>query len=256
MVLLVESDKYHKEKIMKDYKYWNKEDVKFLKNNFTSVSDERLAQVLQRTKRAIQGKAHQLKLYKNIELGGHRRDIDDVILKKLYENGLSSPEIAEKMGNCNTSLVRWRLKKMGIPLRPRADAVLKARIKGRGHIFTPKRGKEHPNWKGGRIVEKNGHIRVWVEKHPRMTNHYVFEHIIIWEKHYKKRLPEGWIIHHLNGDPGDNHIKNLVALPNKKHWEIFRAKGKRIKELEKENAILKIEIKRLSEKIKNATYTC
>ena len=93
-------------------------------------------------------------------------------------------------------------------------------------------GKNHPRWKGGRIITKAGYIKLKAPDHPRNHLGYVFEHILVWEKANGKPLPEGHIIHHLNGIPSDNRLKNLVALPNKKHYLVLQAKSKRIQELE------------------------
>ncbi len=90
-------------------------------------------------------------------------------------------------------------------------------------------------WKGGRVKTANGYITVYKPDHPRATGgnrKYVLEHILIWEEAHGKPLPQGWIIHHINGIPDDNRIENLIALPRKKHYLVLQAKAKRIQELE------------------------
>ncbi len=93
-------------------------------------------------------------------------------------------------------------------------------------------GKEHKWWKGGRKKNVQGYILIYKPGYPRAIANYVLEHILIWETIHGKPLPKGWIIHHLNGIPSDNRIRNLVALPNKKHYLVLQAKAKRIQELE------------------------
>ena len=97
------------------------------------------------------------------------------------------------------------------------------------------KGKNHWAWKGGRyrggykgkywLILKPGH-------HRAEYNGYVMEHIVIWEEANNKLLPDGWLIHHLNGITDDNRPSNLVALPNKKHYLVLAEKAKRIQQLE------------------------
>jgi len=96
----------------------------------------------------------------------------------------------------------------------------------------PRYGKDHPNWKGGRI-KSSGYIFVYRPEHPRANRDgYVREHILVWEESHGKPLPKGWIVHHLNGEKDNNQPKNLKGLPNKKHYLVLQAKAKRIQELE------------------------
>jgi DNA-directed RNA polymerase subunit RPC12/RpoP len=89
------------------------------------------------------------------------------------------------------------------------------------------------NWKGGRVHATGGYIEIWMPEHPKARKSgYVFEHTLKWEEANNKPLPDGWIIHHLNGIKDDNQPKNLVALPSKKHFLVLQAKAKRIQELE------------------------
>jgi len=73
---------------------------------------------------------------------------------------------------------------------------------------------------------------VYTPDHPRQHNGYVYEHWIIWEQAHNKPLPDGWVVHHLNGIRHDNRPENLAGMPNHKHHFILKAMGKRIQELE------------------------
>ena len=80
--------------------------------------------------------------------------------------------------------------------------------------------------------------KVWKDKNGYMLRGKkggtIFEHRFVWENHYGS-IPEGWIVHHLNGNRSDNRIENLVAMPRKRHSPIIiiETYRKRIIELEK-----------------------
>jgi len=94
-------------------------------------------------------------------------------------------------------------------------------------------GDKNPAWRGGRVRDRGGYIKIRMQNHHRVNQSgYVMEHIYIWEQANGKPVPEGWVIHHLNGIKDDNRISNLVALPCKKHYLVLQAKAKRIQELE------------------------
>lgn len=62
----------------------------------------------------------------------------------------------------------------------------------------------------------------------------IFEHRLVWEREYNQTLPDGWVIHHINGKRDDNRIDNLLALPKGKHHYalLIQEKNKRIQKLE------------------------
>ena len=42
------------------------------------------------------------------------------------------------------------------------------------------------------------------------------EHRLVWKEHYGE-IPDGMVIHHINGDGRDNKLENLELLQNGKH---------------------------------------
>lgn len=109
----------------------------------------------------------------------------------------------------------------------------KSCVKCMGLLMKGKKiGADNPSWKGGRRIS-SGYIRIKAPQHPRADKEgYVAEHILVWEETHGQRLPEGWIVHHLNGIRYDNRPPNLLGLPDKKHRRLLQAKAKRIQELE------------------------
>jgi hypothetical protein len=58
---------------------------------------------------------------------------------------------------------------------------------------------------------------VYAPNHPHQCGrHYVYEHILIWEA-LGGPLPEGYGIHHRNGDKQDNRFENLEAMSRPEH---------------------------------------
>lgn len=92
-------------------------------------------------------------------------------------------------------------------------------------------GENNPFWKGGKTLN-NGYVYVLTKREGK-KHRYHGEHIVLWEQ-ANGSLPEGWVIHHLNGIRDDNRLENLVAMPRKRHnlKLAFQPYEERIKELE------------------------
>lgn len=66
------------------------------------------------------------------------------------------------------------------------------------------------NWHSGSYRHEQGYIRVHVG-----DNQYRMEHVLMAEKALGKPLPPEAVVHHVNGDPGDNKTPwNLVVCPD------------------------------------------
>ena len=93
-------------------------------------------------------------------------------------------------------------------------------------------GENNYAWKGGRHVDRHGYIHILIG-----PNQYRPEHQLVWEKVNGKPLPEGWIVHHINGIKDDNRLENLRAMPRAAHNDLDRriehleAEVKRLREL-------------------------
>jgi hypothetical protein len=103
-------------------------------------------------------------------------------------------------------------------------------------------GDKHPKWKGGRVDSGDGYVLLYKPGHHRITHsNYVYEHIVVWEEVHGCRLPDGYVIHHLNGIKNDNRPDNLLALERYKHSPSLTVKEvqRRLQEVEGELMRLK-----------------
>ncbi len=83
----------------------------------------------------------------------------------------------------------------------------------RSCYYKTRTGEKNPNWKGGQTRMDKGYSLI---RKPRNGSPYTLEHIAIWED-ANGPLPDGWVIHHLNGVKTDNRLENLAAMPRNQH---------------------------------------
>jgi hypothetical protein len=81
-------------------------------------------------------------------------------------------------------------------------------------------------WKGGRVIDSNGYVRLWVpQKDPlkcmSLNDGYVLEHRYVMAKHLGRPLERHETVHHINGNREDNRLENL-QLRHGKHGKGVR----------------------------------
>lgn len=78
--------------------------------------------------------------------------------------------------------------------------------------LTDNTGENHPSWKGGRRIDKNGYVCLHLPvDHPLRPKNsgWILEHRLIMSAYLGRPLESFETVHHKNGDRADNRIENL-----------------------------------------------
>lgn len=68
---------------------------------------------------------------------------------------------------------------------------------------------------------RDGYKMVYMPNHPRAnSNGRIFEHIAVFEDANGIRVPEGNVVHHINGNKTDNRPENLLMMERGEHTRL------------------------------------
>jgi len=87
-----------------------------------------------------------------------------------------------------------------------------------------RRGKKHPSWRGGKTKNRDGYILVNVE------GKYIKQSLLVVEKAIGKGRPAGSIIHHVDGDKGNDSNNNLVLCEDNNYHSLIHRRERMLKE--------------------------
>lgn len=85
----------------------------------------------------------------------------------------------------------------------------------RQHMAIKNAGSNNPKWRGGK-VDDHGYNSVHMPGYHEASP-YVLEHRLIMERVLGRKLEDGEIVHHKNGDKKDNRPENLEVLTISEH---------------------------------------
>jgi hypothetical protein len=107
---------------------------------------------------------------------------------------LTQREIARKIGIDAGTLRRW-CRRYGIQTQRTG----------------PRSGARHPDWTGGRVVDKDGYVLLYRpgDPHCRTGKPYALEHRLVMAESLGRALRPEEVVHHKNGQKDDNRIENL-----------------------------------------------
>lgn len=91
----------------------------------------------------------------------------------------------------------------------------------RARMSAAQRGERGSNWAGGRIV-REGRTLVYVgREHPMADTYgYVYEHRLIFAAAFHRPVSKGEHVHHVDLDPANNNLANLVVVTNSEHTRV------------------------------------
>ena len=115
--------------------------------------------------------------------------------KEYWEKGKTISQISKETKISGTAIYYWIVKNKIKRRKPSA-------IIG---YFT---GKNNPQWKGGRIIDATGYVRI---RNP-LKKIYEAEHRLIMEKHLGRSLQSYELVHHRNAIKTDNRLENLEII--------------------------------------------
>ena len=90
-------------------------------------------------------------------------------------------------------------------------------------------GENHPNWNGGRSVQRGYVVLSGYRGHPMATSRgHIREHRLVMAAHIGRYLSKNEDVHHINGNKLDSRIENLELLSHSDHISKDNAqKGKK-----------------------------
>jgi uncharacterized protein YukE len=87
--------------------------------------------------------------------------------------------------------------------------------------------KDHPSWKGGEYINDQGYIKLKLPNHPAANSDgYILKHRYIMEQHLGRFLRKTETVHHIDYNPLNNKISNLMLFPTSGAHTSFHRKYK------------------------------
>lgn len=132
---------------------------------------------------------------------------------ELYVQDRQAVRKFAKENGVSIATVYGRMNELGIKRRIGGDASKGTQVR-----------EQNPNWKNGTTQRKDGYVLEC------QNGKQHFQHRLVMARHLGRPLTQREVVHHINGNPTDNRIKNLELLPsqsvhNQRHLTSERARA-------------------------------
>ncbi len=123
------------------------------------------------------------------------RKVNETEMLRLIASGLTQPETAARLG-VSPSAIEYQSRRLG----------LKTWRSG------PRHGDGHPEWNGGRTLQKHGYVGIWAPLHPQANagSGNIQEHRLLMEVVLGRLLDRREVVDHLDDIPYHNWPDNLL----------------------------------------------
>lgn len=140
------------------------------------------------------------KTYKEIvEMFNKKYDLDMTPAK--LSNLLSRKKIFTETGGClyKKGCIPWNKGKKGFMGANRTSF---------------KKGHRPKSWKpvGSERIDRDGYTLIKISNEGGMWQRWALKHRVVWEKHYKMKVPKGSVIIFADGDKSNLDIENLICV--------------------------------------------
>lgn len=120
--------------------------------------------------------------------------VDEAQMRALLAEGRTQTEIAALL-DVSKSAIERRMKRLGLLGSARTG---------------PRQGAGHPDWKGGRVLEKYGYVCIWMPLHPQADSSGRYpEHRAVVEVMLERILDPREVVSHKDDHPQHNWPSNL-----------------------------------------------
>jgi len=148
--------------------------------------------------------------------------IEEKVIDLYIVEELGSVTIGKKLDISKTTVLRI-LKRNNISMRTISESGRKLYQNGYKHPMQklgPKKKKHDTCGRSskGPFMSKDGYIHIWKDNKVKRYHRWIWEEL-------NGKIPEGYVIHHEDGDKMNNNIQNLEMIKNSEHTKLHWERG-------------------------------